>query len=110
MQLGLVILKDKDGNYVSRGWRNLKINGENIKPLLAQAVQAAANVEVLEHVNVVDLLLTADGRAAGAWGIALRENAVVYARARAVICTTGGAAGLYRPNHPGAARHGDDEF
>ena len=104
-QLGLVILKDKDGNYVSRGWRNLKINGENIKPLLAQAVQAAANVEVLEHVNVVDLLLTADGRAAGAWGIALRENAVVYARARAVICTTGGAAGLYRPNHPGAARH-----
>ena len=39
-QLGLVILKDADGNYVSRGWRNIKINGENIKPLLAGCVMA----------------------------------------------------------------------
>ena len=38
-KLGLVILKDADGNYVSRGWRNIKINGENIKPLLAAAVR-----------------------------------------------------------------------
>ena len=104
-RLGLVILKDKDGNYVSRGWRNLKINGENIKPLLASAVRASKNVEVLEHVNVVDLLKTTDGHIAGAWGIALRENAIVYVQARAVLCATGGAAGLYRPNHPGAARH-----
>ena len=104
-KLGLVILKDKDGNYVSRGWRNLKINGENIKPILAKAVKAAENVEVLEHVDVVDLLKDADGHAAGAWGVALREEAVVYVRARAVICATGGAAGLYRPNHPGEARH-----
>ena len=104
-KLGLVILKDKDGSYVSRGWRNLKINGENIKPILAKAVKAAENVEVLEHVDVVDLLKDADGHAAGAWGVALREEAVVYVRARAVICATGGAAGLYRPNHPGEARH-----
>lgn len=37
-QLGLVILKDKNGKYVSRGNRNIKINGENIKPILADAV------------------------------------------------------------------------
>ena len=104
-KLGLVILKDKEGNYVSRGWRNLKINGENIKPLLAKAVRQGKNVEVLEHMNVVDLLQDAAGHAAGAWGIALREEAAVYARAKAVICATGGAAGLYRPNHPGEARH-----
>ena len=104
-KLGLVILKDKEGNYVSRGWRNLKINGENIKPLLAKAVRQGKNVEVLEHMNVVDLLQDAAGHAAGAWGIALREEAIVYARAKAVICATGGAAGLYRPNHPGEARH-----
>ncbi|WP_338093096.1 adenylyl-sulfate reductase subunit alpha [Selenomonas bovis] len=104
-ELGLVILKDADGNYVSRGWRNIKINGENIKPLLAAAVRRAKNVRVLEHVDVVDLLKAADGRIAGAWGIDLREDAVCYFRARAVICATGGAAGLYRPNHPGAARH-----
>ena len=35
---GLVILKDESGNYVTRGWRNVKINGENIKPLLAKGV------------------------------------------------------------------------
>ena len=102
---GLVILKDESGNYVTRGWRNVKINGENIKPLLAAAVRRAKNVRVLEHVDVVDLLKAADGRIAGAWGIDLREDAVCYFRARAVICATGGAAGLYRPNHPGAARH-----
>lgn len=104
-RLGLVILKDADGRYAARGWRNLKINGENIKPLLAAAVRRAANVRVLEHVDIVDLLKAEDGRIAGAWGIDLRQDAVVYLRARAVLCATGGAAGLYRPNHPGAARH-----
>ena len=38
-KLGLVILKDKNGKYVTRGNRNLKINGENIKPILASAVE-----------------------------------------------------------------------
>lgn len=33
--LGLVILKDENGDYVTRGNRNIKINGENIKPILA---------------------------------------------------------------------------
>ena len=33
---GLPILKDENGNYVSRGKRSIKINGENIKPLLAR--------------------------------------------------------------------------
>lgn len=36
-ELGLVILKDENGNYVTRGNRNLKINGENIKTILADA-------------------------------------------------------------------------
>ena len=31
-KLGLVILKDENGRYVARGNRNIKINGENIKP------------------------------------------------------------------------------
>ena len=33
-QLGFVVLKDENGKYVTRGNRNLKINGENIKPIL----------------------------------------------------------------------------
>ena len=62
-------------------------------------------MRVLEHVAIVDLLQTSSGQVAGAWGIGLRTRSAVYMRARAVICATGGAAGLYRPNHPGAARH-----
>lgn len=104
-KLGLVILKDADGQYVSRGWRNLKINGENIKPLLAAAVRKSVNVKVLEHVNIVDCLQAGDGSVQGAWGVSTREDTVYFLQARAVICATGGAAGLYRPNHPGGSRH-----
>lgn len=104
--LGLVILKDSAGNYVSRGWRNIKINGENIKPLLAAAVRQASSVEVLEHVDVVDYLQAGDGdKVTGAWGIGIQKDAVYFLDAKAVICATGGASGLYRPNHPGNARH-----
>ena len=39
-KLGLVILKDENGEYVARGNRNIKINGENMKPLLASAVES----------------------------------------------------------------------
>ncbi len=104
-KLGLVILKDASGAYVTRGWRNIKINGENIKPLLADAVRRAKNVEILEHVNVVDYLMAGDGRVGGAWGIGVRREEVYFLQAGAVICATGGAAGLYRPNHPGTSRH-----
>ena len=41
----------------------------------------------------------------GAWGIGIREDVVYFLDAKAVICATGGASGLYRPNHPGNARH-----
>ena len=46
-KLGLVILKDENGKYVTRGNRNLKINGENIKPILADAVEKAKNFSLL---------------------------------------------------------------
>ena len=45
---GLVILKDENGKYVTRGNRNIKINGENIKPILAEAASAQENVTVLK--------------------------------------------------------------
>ncbi len=105
-ELGLVILKDKEGNYVSRGWRNLKINGENIKPLLAAAVHKCPNVKLLEHLNMVDYLQSGiDNTVTGAWGIAVNTDELYILNAKATICTTGGAAGLYRPNHPGVSRH-----
>lgn len=103
-RLGLVILKDADGNYVARGDRNIKINGENIKPLLAAAVKKFSNVEVVNHVNVVDLLLNRS-RVIGAWGFDVREPIVYRFRSKATLIATGGASGLYRPNHPGTSRH-----
>ena len=34
-QLGLVILKDENGEYVARGNRNIKINGESFLQMLS---------------------------------------------------------------------------
>ncbi|WP_139348767.1 FAD-binding protein, partial [Clostridium sp. Marseille-P2415] len=102
-KLGLVILKDEQGKYVARGNRNIKINGENFKPILAKAVQNAENVEVLNNVNITDLLVH-DNRVEGAVGFHITEQRAFEIRANAVIVSTGGAAGLYKPNNPGFSR------
>ena len=103
-ELGLVILKDENGEYVARGQRNIKINGENIKPLLARAAAGQEGVRVLNHVNVTDYLLDGD-RVCGAVGFGVRDGRAYVLRAGATIIATGGAAGLYRPNNPGFSRH-----
>lgn len=104
---GLVILKDENGNYAARGWRNIKINGENIKPILAKAALEPENVSVLEHVNITDLKISGrDGiKVTGAVGVSVRENVAFDIDAKAILIATGGAAGLYRPNNPGFSRH-----
>ena len=103
-QLGLVILKDENGRYVARGNRNIKINGENMKPLLAQAVGALPDVMVLNRVNITDYIVT-DNTIHGAYGFSMEEPIAYEIRAKKVLCATGGAAGLYRPNNPGFSRH-----
>lgn len=103
-KLGLVILKDKDGKYVTRGNRNIKINGENIKPILADAVKKLPNVTVLNHVNIFDFFVH-DNRIDGAFGFGIENDTFYAIEAGAVIIATGGAAGLYRPNNPGFSRH-----
>lgn len=105
---GLVILKDRDGNYVTRGWRNVKINGENIKPLLAGNVCRQKNVRVINHINITDLKYQKEGQGSkitGAFGFSIRERKFYEINAKAVLIATGGAAGLYRPNNPGFSRH-----
>lgn len=105
---GLVILKDENGEYVTRGARNLKINGENIKPLLAEAVSQQENVTVMNHVNITDFKVEErdeEKRIRGAYGFDVNEEIFYDITAKAVICATGGAAGLYRPNNPGFSRH-----
>ncbi len=103
-KLGLVILKDENGEYVARGNRNIKINGENMKPLLADAVSKLPDVTVLNHVNITDYIVE-DNKILGAAGFSIEDNTAYEIRAKKVLCATGGAAGLYRPNNPGFSRH-----
>lgn len=103
-KLGLVILKDENGKYVTRGNRNLKINGENIKPILADSVEKAKNVTVLNRVNIFDYSVK-DNKINGAFGFGIESGIFYTIEAKAVIIATGGAAGLYKPNNPGFSRH-----
>ena len=98
------ILKDENGEYVARGNRNIKINGENMKPLLAKAVQELSDVTVYNRLNITDYLVE-DGSIKGAYGFFLDTKEAVLIKAKKVLCATGGAAGLYRPNNPGFSRH-----
>lgn len=103
-KLGLVILKDENGKYVTRGNRNLKINGENIKPILAAAVENLRNVTILNRVNIIDFSVS-DNQINGAFGIGIENDTFYTIDAKAVIVATGGASGLYKPNNPGFSRH-----
>lgn len=102
--LGLVILKDENGEYVARGNRNIKINGENFKPILAKAVRDEESIMILNYVNITDLLVN-NNQVYGAVGFSVVEEKAYIIEARAVLIATGGAAGLYRPNNPGFSRH-----
>lgn len=102
--LGLVILKDENGEYVSRGNRNIKINGENFKPLLARAVEHLDNVTVINNLNIIDYI-TNGNRVTGAYGIKTNEGKLHFISAKETVICTGGAAGIYKPNHPEFSRH-----
>ena len=101
---GLVILKDKNGKYAARGNRNIKINGENIKPLLARMTEKYPNIRTLNRVSIIDIDVM-EGKVNGAFGIVIESGAFYVIEASAVLIATGGAAGLYKPNNPGFSRH-----
>lgn len=102
--MGLVILKDENGEYVSRGNRNIKINGENIKVILSQKIKKLSNVSVMNHVNVTDYIVK-DNKIYGAFAFSIKDEVFYEIKAKKVICATGGAAGLYKPNNNGFSRH-----
>lgn len=102
--MGLVILKDENGEYVSRGNRNIKINGENIKVILSQKIKKLSNVSVMNNVNVTDYIVK-DNKIYGAFAFSIKNEVFYEVKAKKVICATGGAAGLYKPNNSGFSRH-----
>ena len=101
---GLTILKDGNGDYVARGKRSIKINGENIKPILATEVDKEKNIQVKNKLNIIDYIKK-DEKIIGALGFSIQEAKVYVIYAKAVICTTGGASGIYKPNNPTFSRH-----
>lgn len=103
-RLGLVILKDDQGNYVARGNRNIKINGENIKPILASAVESLEHCQVINQLVITDYIVK-DNRIYGAVGFHKETGTIYEIEATYVICATGGASGIYKPNNPGFSRH-----
>ena len=94
-KLGLVILKDENGEYVARGNRNIKINGENMKPLLAEAVSKLTDCTVINRINITDYIVE-NNTIKGAYGFSIEDATAYEIRAKKVLCATGGAAGLYR--------------
>ena len=74
------------------------------EPILAKAAAEQENVTVLNHVNITDYK-TENKKVTGAVGFSVNEDIFYDIDAKAVLCATGGAAGLYRPNNPGFSRH-----
>ncbi|MBR1859204.1 MAG: adenylyl-sulfate reductase subunit alpha [Selenomonadaceae bacterium] len=103
-KLGLVIFKDENGKYITRGWRNVKINGENIKLILAEAVNKFENIKIINHVNIANFLVD-DEKVVGAYGFSTRDKVYYNFYSKATLIATGGASGIYMPNHSGGSRH-----
>ena len=102
-QWGLPILKDESGSYRKRGRWNIRIHGESLKPILAAAARKAG-ARILNRVVATNYLADGD-RVTGATGFGVRDGRFYAVNAKATICCTGGASGIYRPNNPGGAAH-----
>lgn len=101
--MGLPIEKNEDGTYKKKGKRSIRILGERLKPILSEAVQKTP-AQVLNRVVATNFIYNGT-RVCGAFGYGIRNNAFYVVRAKAVIVTTGGASGIYRPNNTGEARN-----
>jgi len=102
-EMGLPIEKTEDGTYKKRGKRSIRIFGERLKPILAEAV-AKTGTQVLNRIVATNFIYDGD-RICGAFGYGIRDGKFYVVSAKAVIVATGGASGIYIPNNPGEARH-----
>ena len=100
---GLPIVKEEDGSYKPRGRGSIRIRGERIKPILARAVEQAG-VRTLNRVVATNYLLDG-GRVRGVLGFGVRDGKLYVVTAKATVCATGGASGLYSSTSAGLARH-----
>jgi adenylylsulfate reductase subunit A len=100
---GLPIWKDNDGNYVHEGRWQLMINGESYKIIVAEAAKNAladAGGEYFERVFLTHPLMDGD-KCVGAIGFSVRENKVYVFKAKATLCSMGGAVHVFKPRSTG---------
>ncbi|MBW7898791.1 Succinate dehydrogenase flavoprotein subunit [Candidatus Brocadiaceae bacterium B188] len=102
-KMGLPIEKNEDGTYKMRGKRSIRIFGERLKPILAEAVQKTP-AQVFNRVVATNFIYD-NSRVCGAFGFGIRDGIFYVVRAKAVIVATGGASGIYKPHNTGEARH-----
>jgi adenylylsulfate reductase subunit A len=103
-QWGLPIWKNDDGSYLREGRWQIMIHGESYKPIVAEAAKATLGEGNIYERVVITHLLTDENdpnKIAGAVGVSVREPITYVFKAKAVICTTGGAVGLFRPRSVG---------
>ncbi len=101
---GLPIFKDENDEYVMRGKRSIKINGENIKPILEEEVRRHENINVKNNIMIIDYLVS-DNQVFGAYGISEDLKEIHVFKSKVTVCATGGASGIYKPNNPGHSKH-----
>ncbi|MCB7128215.1 MAG: FAD-binding protein, partial [Candidatus Brocadiales bacterium] len=100
---GLPIEKDDEGRYIPRGRRGVRVQGERLKPILAEAVRRSG-AEVLNRVAATNLIVSG-GRVVGAFGLGVRDGRLYVVKAKGVIVAAGGASGIYRSVNDGCGRH-----
>ena len=90
---GLPILRDENGRAHYRGKWDISIHGEQLKPIMAE--KAIENGIVYNRIAATGLIME-DGRCCGAYGLGVRDGKFYIFRAKATICSTGGAGTLYK--------------
>ncbi len=100
---GLPIPKDETGMPYVRGRGSIIVQGERIKPIIAQATKNT-KAKILNRIVVTNLIIKKN-KACGAFGFGIRDGKFYIIEAKAVLVATGGASGLYKPNNEGDAKH-----
>lgn len=101
---GLPFPKDENGNPYTRGRASIIVQGERIKPIIAQAVKKELKDNILNR-TVVTNLITNKNKVYGAFAFNVRDGKFYVIEAKAVLVATGGASGIYKPSNEGKARH-----
>ncbi len=101
---GLPFFKTPEGRYVREGRWQIMIHGESFKPIVAEAAKSAlGDGNLYERVFISHLLTDASdpNTIAGAVGFSVRDHKVYVFKAKAVICSAGGAVNVWRPHAVG---------